>query len=177
MIRFPVALAVWSLSFNAIGAGDRGRAARPIVAATVDDLEQTLEPVSGHFRLVHLWASWCRPCLMEWPALAESLQRTSRPGLDVVLVSVDGPEATDAALSVLAQLGSLPGRSLQVPLDEAQPFFEALDPSWDGALPTTLLLDPEARVVLAQHGGTDLRQLERQIELRVGRSPPVRRRH
>jgi thiol-disulfide isomerase/thioredoxin len=164
MIRIAVALAAWSLGLNT-------------VAASVDDLEQALEPAPGHFRLVHLWASWCRPCLMEWPALAKSLRRTSRKGLDVVIVSVDGVEGTEAAASVLSRLGSLPGRSIQVPLEEALPFIEALDPEWDGALPTTLLLDPEAHVVFAQHGGTDLRALERQVEENVGRSPPPHHRH
>jgi thiol-disulfide isomerase/thioredoxin len=118
------------------------------------DAEHVLRPAPGRPLLVHLWASWCRPCVSEWPAFAAWLRRVPGEGVDIVNLSIDEAEARGAAEGVLARLGPLPGRSLAASLDDIFPAIHALDPEWDGALPTTFLLDGDGRVVLAQRGST-----------------------
>jgi thiol-disulfide isomerase/thioredoxin len=58
----------------------------------------------GEVVLFAFWATWCRPCLEELPALDR--MAAARPGLRVVAVSVDqGPDAVAKVDAMVAQLG------------------------------------------------------------------------
>jgi thiol-disulfide isomerase/thioredoxin len=124
--------------------------ASPASAATVTE---ALRP-QGTPLLVHVWASWCRPCVAEWPSLAEFLRGLEGRGVRLVTLSLDGESSSAAAGRVLRRAGA-PGCGLRADADEALPVLRGLDPDWDGALPTTFVLDANGRLVLGQRGATD----------------------
>jgi hypothetical protein len=100
----------------------------------------------------------------EWPAFAEWLRRVPGEGVDILNLSIDEAETRPAAEDVLTRLGRLPGRCLAASLDDVFPAIHALDPEWDGALPTNLLLDVDGRLALAQRGSTRVDALGAAIE-------------
>jgi hypothetical protein len=100
----------------------------------------------------------------EWPTFAEWLRRVPGEGVDIVNLSIDEAETLPAAEDVLTRLGRLPGRSLAASMDDVFPAIHALDPEWDGALPTTFLLDGAGRLTLAQRGSTRVDALAAAIE-------------
>lgn len=134
-------------------------AAAPPEPANAEGLRAALAVKEGRPLLVHLWASWCRPCIAEWPHLAEALRGLEGRALDVLVVSIDEADAVDAAAKVLAKAGELPGRSLLVPPADALPVLQGLDPDWDGAVPTTLIVGKDGRIILAQRGATRMEEL------------------
>jgi thiol-disulfide isomerase/thioredoxin len=134
----------------------------PLDDAAATALRAAVHPAGGRARLVHLWASWCGPCLAELPALVELL-RPLRRRLDVVFVSLDAAEQAPAAARIVKQLGGIPGTSLRA-VDDAGLALHELDPAWDGAIPTTYLLDANGRLAVAQRGNSDLAALRRAID-------------
>lgn len=133
-------------------------------------VEAALRPENGRARVVHVWASWCAPCVAELPELAAGLKRRS-DRVDIVLLSLDGPNEARAAAQLLARARA-PGRMLRVATGGALAPLRALDPAWDGAVPTTWLIAPDGRVALAQRGASDLDELFSAID----RAKPRRRR-
>lgn len=90
------------------------------------------------------WASWCAPCRLSFPWMAELQQRHAAQGLAVVAVNLD-KRASDAQ-------AFLRGRAL--------PFALLFDPAGDsarqyavGAMPTSLLLDGRTLRVRLRHAG------------------------
>jgi peroxiredoxin len=80
--------------FIPVGVGAR---APDYSARTLDGQLVSLQSLRGKVVVLNVWATWCRPCRAEMPAL-ERLHRQLQPnGLEVVAVSVDAP---------LGQLGS-----------------------------------------------------------------------
>lgn len=53
--------------------------------------------------VLHLWASWCRPCLEEMPSFIRTARRLRANGVDVWLVSVDETEVGRRRARTLAQ--------------------------------------------------------------------------
>jgi thiol-disulfide isomerase/thioredoxin len=67
----------------------------PAPEFTVEDLagnKQTLQDLRGKFVIVNFWATWCEPCIREWPQLdrlAERLALAGRDDVAVLAISVD----------------------------------------------------------------------------------------
>ena len=117
-------LAVLALRSNGgFGPLDAGRTAPSYAARTLEGDTLDLESLRGRAVLLNVWATWCKPCVREMPALQRVHELLEPEGLSIVAVSVD-----NAALG----LGD-PGRDVAAFVEEYGITF-------------TVLLDPESRV-------------------------------
>ena len=148
--------------------------AKPAALTVVgsDELGAALKG-AGRPRVVHLFASWCAPCIAEWPELAAQLRRYAERPLDVVVVALDAAQDAPKVEQLLKRSGGVSGRALLCPPAAAQRPVKAVDPEWDGAIPTTLVYDAAGKLVEAQHGVTRLDRLHDSID-RVAPSPSAR---
>jgi hypothetical protein len=99
----------------------------------------------------------------EWPSLADFLRSLEGRGVRLVTLSLDDASREAAVEQVLRRAGA-PGCGLRSDADEADPVLRGLDPGWDGALPTTLVLDANGRLVLAQRGATEVDGLRQALD-------------
>jgi peroxiredoxin len=60
-----------------------------IHAVSLTGAEVQLEQYHGRVVLLNVWATWCRPCVTEMPALQRAYDRFNADGFDVIGVSVD----------------------------------------------------------------------------------------
>jgi thiol-disulfide isomerase/thioredoxin len=114
-------------------------------------------------RVIHLWASWCVPCVAEWSYLAPAMRRWASRQVDVVTIALEEDGNGEAAARVLMEVGDVPGFRSWTTLDDIVPRVRSLDPEWDGSLPTTLLLSVTGKVVLVERGITKTKDLEAEI--------------
>jgi len=52
-------------------------------------------------RLVNVWATWCGPCIQELPELVAINRMYRRRGLELVTISLDGPDKEEQVLKIL----------------------------------------------------------------------------
>lgn len=157
--------ALAAVGLLALGAAPGGaKAGTGLIPATKHALAAAFKPSSGRPRLIHLWGSWCVPCMAEWPRLAEAMREWSLRPIDIVTVALEEDATGEAAERALGELGGVPGESLRASFEDAIPVIKSLDPDWDGSIPTTFLLEAAGRVAVAQRGVTRLRALEAEIE-------------
>lgn len=99
--------------------------------------------------LLHLWATWCGPCRLELPQLAQFMQ--DHPGVPIVPVAVESgtPERVEAFLERLA----LP--HFPVWVGDHAVVQTALSHLSDVGLPITLLVDGHGRVRAVSDGGIE----------------------
>lgn len=111
--------------------------------------------------LINFWASWCEPCKQELPALKELEGKFAASGLKVILISIDDPEEIDLAIQFLRE------QNLQFPLffKGAQPlrFVAEIFPAWSGAVPATVLMDENLKILDAWEGDTTLQEFEEKV--------------
>jgi peroxiredoxin len=119
-------------------------------------------------RLVNVWATWCGPCVIEFPDLV-ALHRIYRGrDFEVVTVNADAPEMQGKAKAFLeSQHAST--RNVATAKDDPYALIEALDPQWQGALPHTFLVAPGGKVIYRSEGAFDTRELRRKIVGWLGR--------
>ena len=97
----------------------------------------------GLVKVINFWATWCAPCVKEMP-LFEKLNHDDK-SIKVILVSMDYDLDPDPAKvkrfierkKILAEV---------VILAEENPndWIEKIDKNWTGALPSTLVINPNS---------------------------------
>ena len=117
---------------------------------------------SGKLRLINLWATWCGPCIIEYPEFVVIQRMYGARDFEFVSLSMDKPDRHDKALAFLQKQNSAL-RNLQFSEENSYALTELIGPDWNGALPYTLLLEPGGRVVWAHQGEVDFLELKRTI--------------
>ena len=65
--------------------------APPLTIETVGSGEFDLGAMRGKVVLVDFWATWCAPCLAEFPVIAKFYEKHRAEGFEVIALSVDKP--------------------------------------------------------------------------------------
>ena len=120
----------------------------------VADLAPLMKPQDRPL-VVHAWASWCGPCLVELPELVDGLRSRK---VDVLWVNLD--EKPESASRVWKKLKKVPGKAVR-----AQPAaLHPLDEKWEGDLPATWVLSAEGKVIWSKLGSSDLPELWKTLD-------------
>lgn len=100
----------------------------------------------GRVVLVNFWATWCDPCREEMPALVSAAKEFSSKDLAVEIVSTDSLKKTRDVQKFLASQ-KIPFVCWQAKSPDPQRFIDAVDKTWNGAVPYTLVYDRKGDLV------------------------------
>lgn len=134
-----------------------------ITLTTLDGETVRLSDWRGRIVLVNFWASWCAPCRNEMPMLDEMAERYADQGFVVLGPALDTPEAARRAAQELGVRYPLFAGDAEI--------IAAMNALGDtlGALPFSVLLDREGRVLDRRSGELRREDVERWIERAAGR--------
>jgi thiol-disulfide isomerase/thioredoxin len=96
-----------------------------------------------------LWATWCEPCVKEFPSLA-ALAR-ERKDVAFVSVSIDEPSDRKTVEAFVSQRRPPFPVYLRAPGPD-QAFIDGVDREWSGVVPATWVYDREGRRVALLQG-------------------------
>lgn len=117
---------------------------------------------TGKVRLINVWATWCGPCVSEFDDLIDTNLRFRQRDFELVTVAAQFPDEQAKVLAFL-QKHHASTRNLLFGTTDKYKLMEALDPDWNGALPHTLLIGPDGKVLYRQTGELDFLELRRKI--------------
>jgi thiol-disulfide isomerase/thioredoxin len=148
------------LAAGAVPAAAPSRLAGELDAAGLRD---AIAREKGHVVLVNFWATWCVPCREEFPDLSRLQQRNGTAGLRVVGISTDFASQKAAVEKFLAERHpAFPNYRKKTGGDD-QDFIDAVDPSWGGELPFSVLYDRSGKKVKSFSGKLPIAAAEREI--------------
>ena len=116
----------------------------------------------ANVRLINVWATWCGPCATKFPErVTMNLMYRSRD-FELVTVAAQFPDERAAVTKFLSKHRGT-GRNYLFAGTDKYKLIEALDKDWDGALPYTLLVDVDGKVLYRKQGSFDGLALKRAI--------------
>jgi thiol-disulfide isomerase/thioredoxin len=135
---------------RAAGAPNRGA----VSIISVDELRAAMKGHRGRVLVLHLWATWCLPCLQELPLVGALAREAPARGVDVLSISLDDATAKSAeeVSRVLGERGSAAMSRTIVRTDNTDALIASIDPRWEGAIPAFFAYDRQGRLRHAQVG-------------------------
>ncbi|WP_343330379.1 TlpA disulfide reductase family protein [Polaribacter staleyi] len=112
---------------------------------TYNELKPLLEKNDGKTYVVNFWATWCAPCVKELPAFEKLNQEYAAKNVEVILVSLDFPKQIDKRLIPFINKNNLQSRVVLLNDVNEDVWIKAIDTTWSGALPATLIYNAKSR--------------------------------
>ena len=150
--RFLLALSLCVFACTLLGTTN-GALARPPVTvirvspADAPTLKKAIAAEKGHVVLVDFWATWCGPCMAEFPELVKLHRKYQSKGLVVFTVSADSTRDIKSKVVPFLQKKRADFPQYLERADDPEDFINAFDPHWDGDLPRTFLYDRHGHLV------------------------------
>ncbi|MCP9753757.1 redoxin [Lacihabitans sp. CCS-44] len=137
----------------------------------LEGMKSLIGKTEGKFRLINFWATWCGPCVAEFSALVETDKMYRNRDFDFVTISMDDFKVQEKALTFLKKKYAS-NKNYIFGSEKKYDLIEAVDPKWQGALPYTVLVSPEGKVVFRQSGIINITELRTAIVEKIGRYYP-----
>ena len=174
----------WNTKRDDVAKADEKWKAEPVDLVTVDaaGVAQLAKNDSNRLRLVNVWATWCAPCVAEFPALVSLARRLSNREFELVTISMDDPKMLPQAKKFLENQHAVPSARLKRLLTaegrtatnflytgaSSDALVQALDPQWPGPLPHTVLIAPGGKILWRHNGAVDAEELKAEVLKHLG---------
>jgi len=133
-------------------------------------------------RLVNVWATWCAPCVKEFPGLVSLSRRLGNRDFELITISMDDPKEEAKAKAFLERQHAASPNRVQRSLKAegrrtnnylfketgTDALVKALDPEWPGPLPHTVVIAPGGKIIYRKNGLVDFSELQSRLVDELG---------
>jgi peroxiredoxin len=143
---------------------DSAWATHPVTLDIIDSagIKDLVSNHSDKLYLINVWATWCGPCVNEFPSFVVINRMYRLRDFQFISISADDPTKKDKVLKMLQSLHAANTNYL-FNSDDKYKLIDAVDPNWDGALPYTILVEPGGKIVYSKQGAVDASALKTAI--------------
>lgn len=120
----------------------------------VQGIKDLIKNPGSKLRLINIWATWCGPCVMEFPDLViiDRMYR-GRP-FEFITISADKPDKKDEVLKFLKK-NEASNSNYIFNQEDVYKLVDAVSSEWQGALPFTLIVEPGGKVIYTKQDMID----------------------
>ena len=109
------------------------------------DLAGIIKNRNGKILFLNLWATWCEPCVEEFPDIVKLDENYKYKNVEVIAVSVDLP--SDVSDKVIPFLKNQDAKFKVYVAEEksSEKIIELLNSEWSGAVPASFIYDESGK--------------------------------
>jgi peroxiredoxin len=136
----------------------------PVTIENIDTsgIEVIIKNRSDKLRLINVWASWCAPCVQEFPDFI-TLDRIYRSReFEFISINADKLSRKEYVLKFL-QKNEASNKNFIFNSDNNTELIEAVDPEWSGALPYTILVEQGGKILYRAQGPINMIEMRKLI--------------
>lgn len=130
--------------------------------ASADDLKRLRQNSTKHMVLISFWATWCGSCIDEFADFQDTFRMYKNRDLELITVAANMPDEKTSVVKMLDRKHAT-SRNLLFASNDTAALQAAFDPTWESAVPYTVLIDIDGKVLYKNLGTVDILELRRTI--------------
>lgn len=130
---------------------------------TIGEMEQVKDSHKGKVLLINFWATWCKPCVKEFPELVKLYDNYKDKGFELIFISVDVPEDVEPKVIPFLKKQNVDFVSYYNKFDKPEELINYIDKNWEGAIPSTYIYDKEGKMTSHILGSRSYDEFEMEI--------------
>ena len=139
---------------------------------TIEDLDLNqlkglLKNEGVNYKLINVWATWCGPCVTEFPEFVTMNRMYRNREFELITISMDEMARKPNALNFLTKKQA--SMKNFIFNGDKYAFIEGLDKKWEGSLPYTLFIAPGGKIIYGKQGLIEPLELKKIIAENIGR--------
>jgi thiol-disulfide isomerase/thioredoxin len=113
----------------------------------VDDvwLKNKINNRDGKILFVNFWATWCEPCVEEFPDLVKIYNENKNSNFEFLSVSVNLPSEIDGKVKPFLKMQSADFPVVVIEEKRSEEIINLINPKWDGTVPATIIYDENGK--------------------------------
>ncbi len=145
-------------------------AGEEVTLNTIDlaGVKELMERKSDKLRVINFWATWCVPCVEEFPELVSIHRMYRKRPFELITISVDDPDAHERVHTFLKKQQAST-TNFRYSSDDVYGLIEAVDKDWQGSFPYTVVIAPGGKVLYKKEGIIDPAAVKKAIVDHLGR--------
>jgi peroxiredoxin len=128
------------------------------------DFNKYKDAAKGKVLVVNFWATWCGPCVAEFPELVAIDAKYRDKGVKLVGISVDEVAEIKSKVVPFIKEQKAAFDILVQDSDDPEELINLIDKNWQGTLPTTFVFDKQGAIAYTRYGILDRDLLLEAIE-------------
>ena len=169
----------WLTKKDLVKTDDEKWAKADVIVETIDAaaVAELRKNDTKKVRMFNVWATWCGPCVEEFPQLVKTSRKFGLRDFEFISISLDDPADLKTVKKFLDQNGNALPNKLKPSLKEEgrntncyvfkgannDELIKALDPEWKGPIPFTLVVAPGGKVIYRVNDEVDGEKLRQTI--------------
>jgi len=109
-------------------------------------LQKMLEKENDTLYIFNFWATWCAPCVKEFPDFQKAAIKFSDKKIKFFFISLDFKKNHTSTLTPFLNKNKVKNDVYLLDETDYNSWIDKIDPAWSGALPTTLILNNAKRI-------------------------------
>lgn len=140
-----------------------GGAQRPALPKITDQgIKSLIEKNKGKVLVLNFWATWCSPCIEEFPALVKIHNTYKSKGLEVIGVSLNDLSDMKDVLTFLREQNPAFPLYLAGTVDDS--FYRSIDKRWSSEMPLTMIYDKNGKLRYFHNNPCTYAQFEKDVQ-------------
>jgi thiol-disulfide isomerase/thioredoxin len=154
----------WAEKSNWIDKAKKEWAGEPVDLEMIDEpgIKNLLKNNTDKLRLINVWATWCGPCMIEFPEFVDINRMYRNRDFEFISICLDDTSKYSKALQFLRSKQAS-NKNYMFNMKNKYALIEAVDPKWQGALPYTLIVEPGGKIVYGKQYIIDPAQIKKLI--------------
>lgn len=130
---------------------------------SIDEYKALLDSSKGKVTLVNFWATWCPPCVKEFPELVKLYNDYKDKDFNLYFISLDDKSEYDSKLIPFLKKQGVDFTAYFGDFSKPDELMSYVDKSWQGEIPYTGIYNKDGKLVKTFLGSQKYEQFEKEV--------------
>lgn len=130
---------------------------------SLKDIQSLKEQEKGKVILINFWATWCKPCVSEFPDLVKLYNDYKGKGFELVFISLDMTEDVQTKVVPFLSQHGVDFTTYYNNMEKPEELINYIDKNWEGAIPATYIYDKDGNLTASTIGRKGYEYFEKEV--------------